>query len=144
MRQCFRPVLPALALFAPLMLALALASAACTAPTGSPRAAAEGFLDAHYVRINLEAARPFCASLALEKLEREIALVENNPDAATAERPHVTYRLEEARDAGVRAQYAYDLAIHPSGMDAFHKLIVLSLTSENGEWRVSNFTESDR
>jgi len=141
MLQRFRP---AVLLPTPLMLAVALMSAACTAPTGSPRAAAEGFLDAHYVRIDLEAARPFCASLALEKLEREIALVENNPDAATAERPRVTYRLEEARDAGTRAHYAYELAIHPSGMDAFRKLIVLSLASENGEWRVANFTESDR
>ena len=56
----------------------------------------------------------------------------------------MTYRLEEERDAGTRAHYAYELAIHPSGMDPFHKLVVLSLTSENGEWRVTDFSDSDR
>jgi hypothetical protein len=123
--------------------ALALV-AACRAPSGSPRAAAEAFLDAHYVRIDLEAARPFCVGLALDKLEKEIALLANNAEAAAVERPRVTYSLEQGDDTAERAQYAYDLVVHPSGMDAFHKLVVLSLRKENGEWRVSNYSESDR
>ena len=129
MRQYLRPTRDARSLLTPLLLVVALTAAACTSPTGSSRGTAEAFLDAHYVRITLEAARPFVAGLALEKLEKEIALVENNPDAASAERPRVTYRMEEARDAGTRAHYAYELAIHPTGMDPFHKLVVLSLTS---------------
>lgn len=144
MLQRFRPAFSSRSLLTPLLLVAALTAAACTSPTGSSRGAAEAFLDAHYVRITLEAARPFVAGLALEKLEREIKLVENNPDAAAAERPRVTYRMEEARDAGTRAHYAYELTIHPSGMDPFPKLVVLSLTNENGEWRVTNFSDSDR
>ncbi len=123
---------------------LAIAIAACRPPAGTPRAAAEGFLDAHYVRIDLEAAKPFCVGLALEKLEREIALLADNAEAAAIERPRVTYSLEQSSDAGERAQYAYDLAVHPSGVDAFHKVIVLSLRNESGAWRVANYAESDR
>jgi hypothetical protein len=123
---------------------LALAIVACSSPSGSPRAAAEAFLDAHYVRIDLEAARAFCAGLALEKLEREIALLKDHEEASAAERPRVTYRLEEAHDADERAQYAYELAVHPTGTDPFHKLIVLSLRDEGSGWRVSNYSESDR
>jgi hypothetical protein len=127
-----------------LLPAALLAITACTGPSDSPRAAAEAFLDAHYVRIDLEAARPFCAGLALDKLEREIALTENNPEALAVERPHVTYRLEEARDVGDRASYAYELAVHPTGTDAFQKLVVMSLRNEGSGWRVSNYSESDR
>ena len=127
-----------------LLPAAALALAACTNPGDSPRAAAEAFLDAHYVRIDLEAARPHCAGLALDKLEREIALTANNPEALAMERPRVTYRMEDGRDAEGRASYAYELTVHPTGSDPFHKLVVLSLRDEGGGWRVANYSESDR
>lgn len=122
----------------------ALALTACTDPGDSPRAAAEAFLDAHYVRIDLEAARALCIGLALDKLEREIALTANNPEASAMERPRVTYRMEEGRDAEGRESYAYELTVHPTGTDAFHKLIVMSLRDEGGGWRVANYAESDR
>ena len=127
-----------------LLAAVLAAVPACHAPSGTPRAAAEGFLDAHYVRIDLEAARPFCVGLALDKLEKEIALLKDNAEAAAIERPRVTYSLEQGKDGEASAQYAYDLVVHPGGVDPFHKLIVVSLRSENGEWRVSNYSESDR
>lgn len=127
------------------LLAAALAAAAaCHAPSGTPRAAAEGFLDAHYVRIDLEAARPFCVGLALDKLEKEIALLADNAEAAAIERPRVTYSMEQGSDTETRAQYAYQLVVHPSGVDPFHKLVVLSLRNDKGAWRVSNYSESDR
>ena len=125
-------------------LLLLLVPVACKSPTGSPRAAAEAFLDAHYVRIDLEAARAFCAGLALEKLEREIALLKDHAEPSAGERPRVTYRLEEGNDAAERAQYAYELSVHTTGSDPFQKLIVMSLRNEGGGWHVSNYSESDR
>jgi hypothetical protein len=129
---------------ATISLLLALAPLACTSPTGSPRAAAEAFLDAHYVRIDLEAARAFCAGLALEKLEREIALIKDHAEPSAGERPRVTYKLEDSNDAAERAQYAYVLSVHTTGSDPFHKLIVMSLRNEGSGWHVSNYSESDR
>jgi len=116
----------------------------CTPAGESPRATAEAFLDAHYVDIDLEAARPLCAGLALDKLDKEVALTRDAAIDAETRKPRITYRIEESRDDADRAQYAYVLEIHPDGADVFRKLILLSLRKEADGWRVSNYTESDK
>jgi len=120
------------------------ATIGCTPAAESPRATAEAFLDAHYVRIDLEAARALCAGLALDKLEKELALTRDAAIDAETRQPRVTYSIEESRDGTDRAQYAYVLEIHPDGADVFRKLVVLMLRRETPGWRVSNYTESDR
>ena len=116
----------------------------CTPPGDSPRATAEAFLDNHYVHIDLAAARPFCIGLALDKIDKEVALTRDAEIDAETRKPRVTYRMEESHDDADRAQYAYLLEIHPDGADTFRKLIVLTLRKEADGWRVSNYTESDR
>ncbi len=116
----------------------------CTPAGESPRATAEAFLDAHYVDIDLEAARPLCAGLALDKLDKEVALTRDAAIDAETRKPRVTYRIEESRDDADRAQYAYLLEIHADGADVFRKLVLLSLRQEAEGWRVSNYTESDK
>jgi hypothetical protein len=116
----------------------------CTPAGDSARATAEAFLDAHYVDIDLEAARPLCVGLALDKLEKEVALTHDAAIDAETRKPRVTYRIEESRDDADRAQYAYVLEIHPDGADTFRKLVLLSLRKEPDGWRVSNYTESDK
>lgn len=116
----------------------------CTPSGESPRATAEAFLDAHYVDIDLEAARPLCAGLALDKLDKEVALTRDAAIDAETRKPRITYRIEESRDDADRAQYAYVLEIHPDGADVFRKLVLLSLRKEADGWRVSNYTESDK
>jgi hypothetical protein len=116
----------------------------CTPAGDSPRATAEAFLDAHYVNIDLEAARPLCVGLALDKLEKEVALTRDAAIDAETRKPRITYRIEESRDDADRAQYAYVLEIHPDGADVFRKLVLLSLRQEADGWRVSNYTESDK
>jgi hypothetical protein len=123
---------------------LCVALAACATPGSTPRATAEAFLDAHYVRIDLEAGREYCTGLALEKLAKEIALTHDIEIGEDTRRPRVTYSLVEFEDADDRAHYAYELAIAPGGADTFRKVIVVSLRKEDGGWRVSNYTESDK
>lgn len=116
----------------------------CTQSGESARATAEAFLDAHYVHIDLEAARPLCVGLALDKLEKEVALTRDAAIDAETRKPRITYRIEESRDDADRAEYAYVLEIHPDGADIFRKLILLQLRHEPDGWRISNYTESDR
>jgi hypothetical protein len=122
----------------------AFAATGCTPAGESPRATAEAFLDAHYVHIDLEAARPLCVGLALDKLDKEVALTRDAQIDAETRKPRITYRIEESRDGSDRAQYAYVLEIHPDGADIFRKLVVLTLRNESAGWRVSNYTESDK
>jgi len=121
-----------------------IAAHGCTPGGESPRATAEAFLDAHYVDIDLEAARPLCTGLALDKLEKEVALTRDAAIDAETRKPRVTYRVEESRDGSDRAQYAYVLEIRPDGADIFQKLVLLSLRHEADGWRISNYTESDK
>lgn len=128
-----------------LVLVWTVATASGCTPAGeSPRATAEAFLDAHYVRIDLEAARTLCTGLALDKQEKELALTRDAVIDAETRQPRVTYSTEESREGADRAQYAYVLEIHPEGADVFRKLVVLTLRREGQAWRVSNYTESDR
>lgn len=126
------------------IVATVVVASACTPAGESPRATAEAFLDAHYVRIDLEAARVLCAGLALDKLEKELALTRDAAIDAETRQPRVTYSIEESREGADRAQYAYALEIHPDGADVFRKLVVLTLRREAPGWRISNYTESDR
>lgn len=121
-----------------------IAALGCTPAGDSARATAEAFLDAHYVDIDLEAARPLCVGLALDKLEKEVVLTRDAAIDAETRKPRITYRIEEARDGADRAQYGYILEIHPDGADIFRKLVLLSLRQEADGWRVSNYTESDK
>jgi hypothetical protein len=127
-----------------LFACIAATTIGCTPPGDSPRAAAEAFLDNHYVHIDLAAARPFCIGLALDKLDQEVALTRDAQIDAETRKPRVTYRMEESHDDADRAQYAYILEIHPDGADTFRKLVVLTLRKDGSDWRVSNYSESDR
>jgi len=134
----------ALAIVSLLFVCAVAGGGGCTPSGDSSRATAEAFLDAHYVDIDLEAARPLCVGLALDKLDKEVELTRDAKIDAETRKPRITYRIEESRDGPDRAQYAYVLEIHPDGADIFRKLVVLTLRNESGAWRVSNYTESDR
>ena len=51
---------------------LLLGLTACQRDVHSARGIAERFLDAHYVDINLPAAKAYCTGLALSRVEAEI------------------------------------------------------------------------
>src|SRR5258706_413508 len=66
----------------------------------TPRATAERFLDAHYVRIALPAALEFTADLARHKVENEMRLVQGQTIDETTRKPSVHYRLLEEHPDG--------------------------------------------
>src|SRR3989442_14096471 len=75
----------------------ALLLAGCRAAANTPRGTAERFLDAHYVRIDLSAAREFTADLARRKVEDEMRLVRGPAIDETTRKPSVHYPLLEER-----------------------------------------------
>jgi hypothetical protein len=127
-----------------LLIWATVAMTGCTRAGETPRATAEAFLDAHYVHIDLEAARPLCVALALDKLEKEVELTSGAKIDEDTRKPRITYRIQQSNDGSDRAQYAYVLEIHPDGAEVFRKLVVLTLRREPGGWRISNYAESDR
>jgi len=129
-----------------LLLPVAVVVAAVPAGCGGSgaRTTAERFLDAHYVRIDLAAARDVCSGLAREKLDRELALTANVNIEADTRKPRINYRLEDARETEDRGQFAYLLRIRAPGAEPFERLIMVTVKKEDDGWSVTNYTEGDR
>lgn len=127
------------------VVAAALASAvlACSQPGSSARATAEAFLDAHYVRIDLDQTRELVSGLAKDKVEKEILLTKDQHIDGETLQPRVNYKLHRADEAGAAAQYAYELTIRPPGVDPFAKLVMVTVRNDAGAWSVTNYNESD-
>jgi hypothetical protein len=109
----------------------------------SPRGAAEGFLDEHYVHIDLEAAKHYCVGVARSKVEDEQRLVGDQQIDAGTRRPHVSYALAEQRDeAGDRAELVYNATIRfDDGDTTALRWLVTARREDDGQWKVSNYQE---
>jgi hypothetical protein len=126
------------------LAALALASlAACSDAGSGARTTAEAFLDAHYVRIDLETAKARASGLARDKIESEIALTKDQEITGETRQPRVNYRLHRGDESAGAAQFAYELTIRASGTDPFTKLVMVTVRNQDGAWTVTNFSESE-
>ena len=125
-------------------VAVALAAlSACRSAGGSPRGAAEHFLDEHYVRIDLKAAKAYASGVALQKVEEEQRLVGDQQIDASTRRPTVSYTLAEERTEGEdRATLIYDGKVRFDDGDTVELRWVLNTRREaDGGWKVSNYQE---
>jgi hypothetical protein len=130
--------------FVPLLLSAAFA-AGCRAGADTPLGVAERFVDEHYVRIDLAAAKQYCVGLAREKIEKEQKLVGDQKIDASTRQPRVSYRLQRKRDeGGDRFSFVFEGDIRPDGADAFSRRWLVSTRRQpSGHWKVSNFEEFD-
>ena len=92
---------PARHLLVSIVLLAVATTAGCTSRGSAAQATAEAFLDAHYVHIDLEAGRALCAGLALEKVEKEIALTRDTPIGEDTRRPRVSCSGDTPEASGV-------------------------------------------
>lgn len=125
---------------------LLLLSSACESLPPS-QAAAEQFLDAHYVRMDLNRSHELADSLARVKIAKEMELVAELQGEERPKLPHVHYSQELSRpgDQPDLHTYQYRLRIQAGAVgDALEKLVLLTLRKgEDGEWGVSNFSDGD-
>ena len=117
--------------------------AACHGSAGSARSAAEGFLDEHYVHINLEAAKQYCVGVARFKVEEEQRLVGDQQIDASTRRPRVTYSMAEQKDeAADSVTFVYEAKVHfDDGGDTALRWLVTTRREADGTWKVSNYQE---
>ena len=115
---------------------------ACAGGEGTPRAVAERFLDAHYVRIDLPASRPYTDGLAQQKVDDEIRLTNGHTIDDTTRVPRVHYRLLEEQVRGDDVvTYAYDTTFRIDGADPLHRTIELTVRRGGEGWKVTNYHE---
>lgn len=117
--------------------------AGCHAGADTAQGTAERFLDAHYVRMDLAAAKEYCVGVARSKVEEMQHLVGDQMIDDTTRKPHVSYDLQEKRDEGEdRVSFLFEGKIRVEGADDFTRHWLVNTRKEpDGAWRVSNFQE---
>jgi len=120
-----------------------IALAGCHAGADTAQGTAERFLDAHYVRMNLAAAKEYCVGVARSKVEEMQHLVGDQMIDDTTRKPRVSYDLQETRDEGKdRVSFLFEGKIRVEGADDFTRHWLVNTRREtDGAWRVSNFQE---
>ncbi|MFN8544976.1 MAG: hypothetical protein U0807_12350 [Candidatus Binatia bacterium] len=117
--------------------------AGCGPDPSTARGAAERFLDAHYVAIDLRAARDLTSGLARQKLDGEIALVGDQQIDDTTRKPLVHYKLlSEHPEAADAASFAFLGQITVPDADSLERHWLVTVRREGGVWRVTNYQET--
>ena len=115
---------------------------ACQRDAHSARGIAERFLDAHYVEINLSAAKAYCTGLALSRVEDEIRLTTGQLIDESTRKPRVHYRLLQEKKRGDKStSFLYEATISVDGAGQFTKKVLLTLRQGEEGWRVANYSE---
>jgi hypothetical protein len=135
-----RPLLSILII--PLFFAMLLL-AGCGRDLGTAQGVVEEFVDQHYVHIDLQKAKLYTVSLALDKINEEIRLTAGHKIDASTQKPKINYRLLEKKESDRRASFFYEGTIQSEDGSSFTRKWLIAARKEGNQWRVSNFSESD-
>jgi hypothetical protein len=125
------------------LLLCALVAAACRPDASTARGTAERFLDAHFVHIDLPAARALTTGVARHKVEQEMELTHGQAIDETTRKPTVRYRLLEERPDGDGASFVFLGSIRVEDDDSFERRWLVTVRPDGAGWRVSNWQETD-
>ena len=120
-----------------------VAASACRSDGGAARGVAEAFVDQHYVRIDLAAARPFCTGVALQKLGNEQHLTQGQQIDESTRKPAVHYRLLETKDDPEHPTFVFQGTVDVDDAGQFTRKWLITMRRDGAAWKVSNFEEFD-
>jgi hypothetical protein len=115
----------------------------CGRDLGTAQGVADEFVDQHYVNFDLQKAKAYAVSLALDKVNEEIRLTAGQKIDASTQKPKINYRLLEKKEGERRASFLYEGTIQSDDGSSFTRQWLIAARKESDQWRVSNFTESD-
>jgi hypothetical protein len=114
---------------------------ACRTDPNSARGVAEQFVDAHYVRIDISAAKSFATGLALHKVEEEQRLTGGQTIDESTRMPTVRYRLLEEKPGEDTTSFVFEGTIQLEDTGQFTRRWIVTTRRNDAAWRVSNFEE---
>jgi len=115
----------------------------CGRDLNTAQGVVEEFVDQHYVNIDLQKAKAYTVSVALEKINEELRLTAGQKIDASTHKPKINYRLLEKREGNRRASYFYEGTIQSDDGTTFTRKWLVTARKEGNRWLVSNFSESD-
>lgn len=126
------------------LLALLASLAACRPSADTPQGTARRFVDEHYVRIDLAAAKQYCTGLAAHKVENEQDLTRGQVIDASTRKPRVYYTLLDTKSEGDdRVSFVFEGSIRVEDAGTFKKKWLVTTKKTGAAWKVSNFQEFD-
>lgn len=132
-----------LSFFALLFLVWSVFLNGCGQDLGTAQGVANEFVDQHYVNFDLQKAKAYAVSLALDKVNEEIRLTAGQKIDASTNKPRINYRLLEKKEGERRASFLYEGTIQSDDGSSFTRKWLIATRKDSDQWRVSNFTESD-
>ena len=121
----------------------ALMASGCGRDLTTAQGVTEAFVDHHYVTFDLQKAKDYTVSVALDKVNDEIRLTTGQQIDASTQKPRVNYRLLEKKEGDRRASFLYEGTIQSDDGTSFTRKWLIATRKEGDHWRVSNFSESD-
>jgi len=115
----------------------------CSRDLRTAQGVANEFVDQHYVNFDLQKAKAYTVSVALDKVNEEIRLTAGQKIDASTNKPKIGYRLLEKKEGERRASFVYEGTIQSDDGSSFTRKWLISVRKDGDEWRVSNFTESE-
>jgi hypothetical protein len=108
-----------------------------------PEKVAKAFIEAYYVKIDLKGAKELSQGLAADKIANQMSLIEGVAPDTGANIPTVDTHL--ASTGEVTAEEAtYIFEVKPQVQDVGARKVFVKLRQENGQWKVSQFTEESQ
>jgi hypothetical protein len=133
----------AIGAFAALCIILATFAAGCGRDMNSAQGVVEEFVDQRFVQFDLQKAKLYAVSIALEKVNEELRLTAGHKIDASTQTPKINYKLLEKRQGERRASFLYEGTITSDDGTSFTRKWLIAARKEGNGWRVSNFTESE-
>ena len=115
----------------------------CSRDLRTAQGVADEFVDQHYVNFDLQKAKAYAVSVALDKVNEEIRLTAGQKIDASTNKPKINYRLLEKKEGERRASFVYQGTIQSDDGSSFTRKWLITARKDADEWRVSNFTESE-
>jgi hypothetical protein len=116
---------------------------ACGRDLNSAQGVVEEFVDQRFVHFDLQKAKLYAVSIALDKVNEELRLTAGHKIDASTQKPRINYKLLEKRESDRRASFLYEGTITSDDGSSFTRKWLIAARKEGNDWRVSNFTESD-
>ena len=103
---------------------------------------AEQFMKLYLQEVNQQEAKKYSTGLAIQKLNDEITSAEQARSGGgnyTAHRTKFSYRLKENHRQDEREIFIYTISLTMDDNSSRPQDFLVSLTEENGKWKVSNY-----
>lgn len=130
-------------ILAALCMVIAIGTGGCGRDLNSAQGVAEEFVDQRFVQFDLDKAKLYAISVALEKVNEELRLTAGQKIDASTQKPRINYKLLEKRESEKRASFLYEGTINGDDGTSFTRKWLITARKDNNLWRVSNFTESE-